>query len=187
MRGRSLILMGALAGGLAAADPAPAPDWVATLHARRALWNDPALAELNIGVRVREGVALVFGPVMNEQQAAEAIARVRLAPGIHDVVNELYVLPANDLLRKRFAPPPKPQAALTVARPLPMPADPLEEARRSDPRFSQLRIVVDRGVVTVSGPADVAAEFAERIRRLPGVDQVRRGSEAHSAGAERRP
>lgn len=185
---KSLLLAGVCAGTLQSADPAP--DWIATLHARRAVWNDPALAELNLGVRVRDGVALLFGPVLSSQQAAEAVARVRLAPGVNDVIDELYILPANDLLRKKFAKPARPLDPPTtpVVRPrIVTPMDEIDAVRQSAPRFDRLRVVYREGVVTVIGPADLAAEFADRVRSLPGVREVRRGAEAHPAGAERRP
>lgn len=94
-----------LAGGVPASDPPPFvrdADWMASLSARRALWSDPALAELHLGVYVRGGEALVWGPVLTEEQSAEAVARLRLVAGVKSVVNELYVLPADDVLRRQF-------------------------------------------------------------------------------------
>ena len=102
-----------LSGEPAPIEP-PAADWIVTLHARKALWNYPELADLNLGVRVRKGEALVWGPVLNESQAAEAVARLKLVSGIDSVVNEMYVLPANDILRRKFAKPPNPIATVTL-------------------------------------------------------------------------
>lgn len=199
---RPRILTLSLAGSLSAAVHAapPQPDWILTLQARRVVWDDPSLAELNLGVRVRDGVALLWGPVLNEQQSAEAAGRVRLVPGVNGVINELYVLPADDILRKKFAPArPEPQAAPTslsvAAAPAPpavraLPSEPidlLEDVRWSDPRFRALRVSFHNGVVTVIGPADLVAEYSERVRSLPGVRHVRGGTETHPAGAERRP
>ena len=111
----TLILPPAMALPILHAEPTlkPPPDWVVTLQARRTLWADPALADLNLGVRVRAGEALVWGPVLNEDQAAEAVARVKLVPGVSLVINELFVLPADDLLRRKFRKPGQPVSVVT--------------------------------------------------------------------------
>lgn len=179
-----------IGSGLAAVSlsggPAPtetAPDWVVTLHARKALWNDQAFADLNLGVRVRNGEALVWGPVVNDRQMAEAVARLKLVPGVASIVNEMFVLPENDLLRRKFPTPNK--AAVTVSlgaksepevKALPSsPADLIEDVRRSDMRFAGFRVVFAQGIAEIEGVSDAtaAAEFAARIRRLPGVNGVR--------------
>jgi hypothetical protein len=167
-------------------------DWAVTLAARRALWTDPALTGLNIGVCVRRGEALVWGPVFSEQQSAEAVARVRLVPGVRAVVNELYVLTADDPLRLKLTPaapmgPPTrrpagqtasyaPVAAPTGVRPLaPDFRQWAEEIRLADPRFRDLRVEWIGGVATVGGVVALHSdtlEFAERLRSLPGVDRV---------------
>jgi hypothetical protein len=179
-------------GGLAPADP-PArldQDWVLTLAARRSLWSDPVFADFNLGVRVREGQALVWGPVLTEDQAAEVVARVKLIAGIKGVVSELYVLPVDDLLRRKLqpappAPPPSRVTALALpkekaeqpaVRPIPTRvADLIEEVRTKERRFRNLRVQVTNGVATVTGsvdrPAD-AIDFADKVRQLPGVANV---------------
>lgn len=97
-------LLGGLVGwtSLDAQSPPSPPDWVITHNARRTLWSDPNLTKLNIGVRVRDGEALLWGPVLTPEQAAEAVARVKLVPGVKTVINELFVLPADDVLRRRL-------------------------------------------------------------------------------------
>jgi hypothetical protein len=163
-------------------------DWMTSLAARRALWSDPALAELHLGVYVRGGEATLWGPVLTEQQSAEAVARLRLVAGVKSVVNELYVLPADDVLRQQFRPsadnPTRNPEPGVVAIPTPRPAVRaipsdvqalVNEVRVADRRFESLRARVVGGVVTVTGsaarPAD-ALLFAERVRSLPGVDRV---------------
>jgi hypothetical protein len=171
-----------LSGEPAPAEP-PIPDWVVTLHARKALWNEPAFADLNLGVRVRKGEALVWGPVLNESQAGEAIARLKLVPGVESIVNEMFVLPANDLLRRKFAPPVQSVATVTLGtrnepsvKAIPSsPADLIEDVRRSDNRFLNFRVTFSQGIAEIEGASEpkAAAEFAARIRRLPGVTGVR--------------
>lgn len=100
------VLAGTVAwAGLDAQEPPQPPDWVITHNARRSLWSDPILAELNLGVRVRNGETLVWGPVLNDQQAIETVARLKLIPGVKLVINELYILPADDVLRRRLPNP----------------------------------------------------------------------------------
>ncbi len=65
-----------------------------TVHARKALQQDPALAPLNLGLRVRGGEARVWGPVPSEELIARALERVRAVQGILKVRNELHVAPA---------------------------------------------------------------------------------------------
>lgn len=176
--------------------PAQAParvdsDWVLTLAARRALWSDPVFADFNIGVRVKEGEALVWGPVLTEEQAAEVAARVKLIAGIRGVVSELYVLPADDLLRRKLQPSPpvapthritaltthtRDNVEVPAVRPIPSrPADFIEEVRAKERRFRNLSVQFANGVATITGavdrPAD-AIEFADKIRRLAGVTNV---------------
>jgi len=163
-------------------------DWMTSLAARRAIWSDPALAELHLGVYVRGGEATVWGPVLTEQQSAEAVARLRLVAGVKSVVNELYVLPADDVLRRQFrsvADKPVRSSDLgVVAIPTPRPlvrAIPsdvqalIDTVRAADRRFESLRALAEGGVVTVTGSASRPADallFAERVRSLPGVDRV---------------
>ena len=171
-----------LSGEPAPAEP-PKPDWVVTLQARKALWNDPDLADLNLGVRVRKGEALVWGPVLNDAQAAEAVARLKLVPGVDSIINEMFVLPANDLLRRKFAQPVKPVATITLGtrnepavKAIPSSAaDLIDDVRRSDNRFLNYRVTFSQGIAEIEGATDqtAAAEFAARIRRLPGVNGVR--------------
>lgn len=62
-----------------------------TVHARRALSEDPVLAELNLSVQVRNGVATVSGPVTADSLAGRAVRRLESVPGIYEVRNETYV------------------------------------------------------------------------------------------------
>ncbi len=188
-RAWTLVVGGGLAAislsGEPAPVPSPTPDWIVTLSARKALWNDATLAELNLGVRVKDGEALVWGPVLDAKQAAEAVARLKMVPGVNAVVNELFVLPANDLLRRKFAPPDKMIVAAPVAlgtqrepavRAMPSsPVDLIEDVRRSDGRFHNFLVTVTQGIAEIEGANDqvAAAAFTERIRKLPGVTGVR--------------
>jgi hypothetical protein len=74
--------------------PAPAPlgiigDLRITVLARRALQNDRALGPLNLGVQVRNGVAVVWGPVPSDEAARQVVAKLEALPGIDAVKVEL--------------------------------------------------------------------------------------------------
>ncbi|HTK75076.1 MAG TPA: BON domain-containing protein [Gemmataceae bacterium] len=80
------------AGG---ADPPAAVssnDGAVTLRAKKALWDNPTLLKLNLGVRVQNGVATLHGPIPHAALAEQAISSVRAVAGVRDVVSELYVV-----------------------------------------------------------------------------------------------
>jgi hypothetical protein len=96
-----LAAAGLCAAALAALAPADPPsaatskdgyrDLQLTVHVRRALREEEGLASLNVGVRVRDGVAILWGPVPSAEAIAKALARVEKVQGIFGVRNELYV------------------------------------------------------------------------------------------------
>ncbi len=90
---RLVILAGVLflsrAPRLAAQSPA-ALDMDQTLLARQALQDDPALAPLDLGVRVHNGVARLFGPVPSPALARRAVACLQALPALTGVRNELF-------------------------------------------------------------------------------------------------
>jgi hypothetical protein len=84
---------------LAAEQPrgvAEQPDLRYTLLARQALGRDPALAPLNLGVRVHRRVAVLWGPVPSEALKARAEQVLRQLPDLLDVRNELHVVTPDD-------------------------------------------------------------------------------------------
>ena len=198
MNRRSLIaglfggaLGSAIVAGADVAPPRTQPDWVMALEARRALWNDPRLCEVNLGVRVVDGEAVVWGPVLTQEMAAEAVARIQLVAGVKNVVSELYVLPADDLLRRKLLPSqPAPQArrlpevipvdqwrpAVEAVRPIPTRiVDLVDEARNRQVRFRALQVEVSNGVVNITSSPDRnqdAMDFANLARQIPGVANV---------------
>jgi len=64
------------------------------LHARKSLLDDDQLAGLNLGVRVREGVATLWGSVPSKVLAEQAVKKVGAVQGILDVRSELQVVKA---------------------------------------------------------------------------------------------
>jgi osmotically-inducible protein OsmY len=108
--GRVVLVGGISAGALtvAGAEPpaATAPnDDTLTLRAKKALWDNPALVKLNLGVRVRNGTATLHGPVPFAVLAEQAVSCVRSVSGIREVISELYVVPADNPLAQAIKEP----------------------------------------------------------------------------------
>ena len=69
----------------------PTRDVLHTLQARRLLVDDPELAALNLGVRVRNRVATLWGPVPSAELSFKAEIRLRALVELVEVRNELFV------------------------------------------------------------------------------------------------
>jgi hypothetical protein len=96
---RSTVLGAGLWVGSALAEPADVPataDVQLTLQARSALWGEDPFDKLNIGVSVRDGIAILSGAVPSTVVAEQAVAKVRAVPGIRSVTNETYIPPADE-------------------------------------------------------------------------------------------
>jgi hypothetical protein len=100
-----------------AAGPPPLPDKKLTFRdiqqtvsVRKALADDPVLGPANIGVRVQDNVAVLWGPVPSDEVRRRAVELVKKAPGVFDVrAADIYV------------------AAPAPPTPIPVPLPPLPE------------------------------------------------------------
>jgi osmotically-inducible protein OsmY len=96
---RAALLAAALLLGfgarLTAEDPL-AVDVRRTVLARQALQDDPELAPLNLGIRVLNGVAILWGPVPSAALASRAVARLQSLPELTGVRNDLFPDPWPD-------------------------------------------------------------------------------------------
>jgi hypothetical protein len=80
-----------------------------TVRARRALSEDKVLGPLNLGVRVQEGVAVLWGPVPSadlKQKARDAVKQIKGVFQVHD--DDVYVKspPPAEALAPRLPDPP---------------------------------------------------------------------------------
>lgn len=198
---RCLAVAVALAGSLVpvgAEAPKPGPpraavrDLQLTVHGRRALQEDGELAALNLGVRVRDGVATLWGPVPSVHLIARAVQRLEAVQGILEVKTELYVArpeKKNDLLAFPLAPDerlrsesasPNPESGIigglsgrTVSGP--------EPAVASRPAASLLAPVPIEAALAATPPVAPPAQLASQPlpshpdRLLLAVERVRRG------------
>jgi hypothetical protein len=125
-----------------------------TVHARRALAEDKTLARLNLGVKVRAGVATLRGPVPSADHIRRAVRTLEQVPGIHEVRSELYVSPTAT-----------PDDPLLV---LPLRPDPPTSTQSASPD----RVSGSLGTLTGRRPA-----------ALPGREDTPPGRERQQAGS----
>jgi hypothetical protein len=102
------------------AAPAPAPslrDMRLAVHVRSVLMEDGELAPYNLGVKVRGGVAVLWGPLPSVELQQRALKRAEEVQGVLSVRSEMYlatvkpaeqaltVPPTDDIIRSTSASP----------------------------------------------------------------------------------
>lgn len=92
--------------GRAAPPEAALQDLWLTLRARQVLLEDEALGKLNLGVKVRNRIATLWGPVPRADLALRAEARLRGLIELVDVRNDLLILPEKPFETPEVQPPP---------------------------------------------------------------------------------
>lgn len=98
-------------------------DWRDTQNARDALADDKYLLKFNLGVRVQNGVARLWGPVPDVNVAERAVERLRAVPGIRRIVDATHLI-AEDVSVRRREQPKQPRPGLpdpVITLPLPEP------------------------------------------------------------------
>src|SRR6516164_8974528 len=84
------------------------PDVWQTYEARKALLGDSVLGPLSLGVKVKNRVAVLWGPVPSVEIANQAVSLLQKLPGLVAVKNELDIDP--DLLLPLYLPETLPQS-----------------------------------------------------------------------------
>ncbi len=154
------------AGG---ADPPAAiacNDGALTLRAKKALWDNPALVKLNLGVRVQNGVATLHGPIPHAVLADQAISSVRGVAGVRDVVSELYVVAADNPLAQAMKEPVTARRPATTADGMTRPTN-----DRLTPDASQRPGTAPPTVLTPVAAPTVVVPLIEQIAQLRERDQ----------------
>jgi osmotically-inducible protein OsmY len=177
------------------AGPAPAAvsrDLSLQLRIRDALSDIPALAKINIGVRVNGGIVTLQGPLSSRELAEQTVSQVRKMNGVTEVRDELYVPTKDDAVAQaiprpvttnrpptvidRTVPPPKLNVTPVAGhRTLPTLLEQIDRLRSTDLRFAEIRIEIREGRVILRGHvarARDAWDFADIVGRLPGVAGV---------------
>lgn len=174
---------GAQAAGPPLARPLPLPppeavrlinDATLTVRARRQINADAALARLNLGVRVRQGLAEVWGPAGAADLPGRVKARLLEVEGITEVRCRLYAAsPRPDVLARQAGPPPLPVVVVHAAKPLgsavrspvsPNPEVPTDKSVRPVRRTEG--DLVSRPAVPPPPPPEDQSALREAIARL---------------------
>lgn len=102
-------LVAVVADAASAAEPLGAQNfrnlWQ-TVQARKALADDPLLAHLNLGVHVKDGIAILWGPAPTVELAFRAEACLKALIELIDVRNQLDISPES-LSPPPWNPPPR--------------------------------------------------------------------------------
>jgi len=115
-------VFGASAGLQQAAETAPPlpekkltfRDIQLSVHARRALADDPDLAPANLGVRVQDNVAVLWGPVSSEALKRRAVDVVKKVKGVFTVKDaDVYIAAPTVVVEASTLAPPHPPEAPT--------------------------------------------------------------------------
>ncbi len=98
-------------------------DMAHTVQARKLLLDDPRLGTLNLGVRVTNRVAVLWGPVPSQELALHAEQRLRTMFELAEVRNQLTVVNSDDAApaapeAPRYLPDAPPLTAPTPRSPL---------------------------------------------------------------------
>ncbi len=138
-------LFAATAGPPRAAEPTAPPlpekkltfrDIQLTVHARQALADDPVLGPANLGVRVQENIAVLWGPVPTEEVRRRAVEVVKKVKGVFNVRDaDVYV----------DVPPPSVPAPVRTPLPPPPPDGPTRtESASPDPATGTIGALTGR-------------------------------------------
>src|SRR5258705_339165 len=87
------ILVGTTVPARAAPPDRDLADFLQTVQACKRFQEDELLAPLNIGVKVRRRVAILWGPIPNAELALRAEQQLRTMIELIDVRNDLIVMP----------------------------------------------------------------------------------------------
>jgi hypothetical protein len=151
------------------------------LQARQALAQDSELGPLNLGVRVRQRVAVLWGPVPSADLGKRAVELVKRLPELIDVHSELHVQPVADPVLDYLppmqpppmgqpwgAPPTRPAVVFTnhSARSLPEPSSRAFQDSEAEPVLPAIRIPrSSSGPVAESTTGPPLIEAVMRVQR----------------------
>jgi osmotically-inducible protein OsmY len=198
--GLSLAVSGASAQPAAPPVPTDSPseaDWKLTLQARQALWDEDAVTAANVGVRIRQGVATVWGPTATPPEARAVVERLRKVPGVRSVVSQLYLAPAEpaphslpgpELMARAggLANPPIITSLMAPAPRVPEPGTPTTSRREPPPAVAPEPVAAILPPVPAPEPelplADRVEQARQRDRRFRNLRAEVRGGQVVVTG-----
>ena len=184
-------VFGASAGLQRAAEPPPLPDKRLTardiqlsVHARTALADDPELGPANLGVRVQDNVAVLWGPAPSEELKRRAVEVVKKVKGVFEVNDsDVYVAAVPTAVEAPLVPlgpsePPTRTEAASPPEPVTEPAGALtaRPAVEAPPPEVVLRAPLPLGERT---PARTMSAVPPVDGLAAAVDQVRQAEERY--------
>ena len=161
-----------------------------TVQVKQAFSQDKELAQANLRVNVREGVAVLSGPASSAELIAKAIQKTKEVRGVLSVKSELYVSAPRQPPPEFVRPAPEPPTQTTSASPPREPAaaklttvvkpeavsllERIEKVRQSDRRYRLIRVEVEARLLTsLSLPSPRGTRAA--ARRPPAPLRARGG------------
>jgi hypothetical protein len=183
-------VFGATAGLEWAAEPAaPAAekqlsyrDIQLTVHARKALADDAAVGPGNLGVRVQNNVAVLWGPISSEELKKRAVEIVKKVKGVYEVRDADVYIAAPPLEVETAAIPPAPAETPThteSASPDPATGSILSLTSRSPAEAAPAPVVVLRPPLALgeSAPTRTVSQAPPAEGVVAAVEQVRLSNE----------
>ena len=185
-------VFGATAGLEWAAEPAaPASekqlsyrDIQLTVHARKALADDAAVGPGNLGVRVQNNVAVLWGPISSEELKKRAVEIVKKVKGVYEVRDtDVYIAAPPPEVETAALPPPAPAAEAPThtesASPDPVSGAILSLTSRSPAEPAPAPVVVLRPPLALgeSAPTRTVSQAPPAEGVVAAVEQVRLSSE----------
>jgi hypothetical protein len=173
------LAFGASAGQQPAAPPLPDKklsyrDITLTVHARKALGDDPELGALNLGVRVQDNVAVLWGPAPSDELKRRAVEVVKKVKGVHEVRDaDVYIAAARPAGGPPIPPPPDEPTRTESASPNPDPGTPGALTAKPDAE-APIPVVVLCPPSPAEGPPLIDG-------LAPAVEVVRRGDPRFAA------
>jgi BON domain len=186
----TVAVVGATAGLEWAAEPASPlsdkklsyRDIQLTVHARKALADDTAVGPGNLGVRVQNNVAVLWGPISSEELKKRAVEVVKKVKGVYEVRDaDVYVAAALPVVETAALPKPAadPPTHTESASPDPVSGAILSLASRSPVEAAPAPVVVLRAPLPLSGsaPTQTVSQAPPDGGLEAAVDRVRQNNE----------
>jgi BON domain len=185
-------VFGATAGLEWAAEPAPPlsekkltyRDIQLTVHARKALADDAAVGPGNLGVRVQNNVAVLWGPISSEELKQRAVEVVKKVKGVYEVRDaDVYVAAPPPVVETAALPPPTSATDAPThtesASPDPVSGAILSLASRSPVEAAPAPVVVLRAPLPLNGssPTQTVSQAPPDEGLGAAVEQVRQNSD----------
>jgi hypothetical protein len=187
----TIMAIGATCGLQWGAEPAPPRsekaltyrDIQLTVHARKALADDAAVGPGNLGVRVQNNVAVLWGPISSEELKKRAVDILKKVKGVYEVRDaDVYIAAPAPVIETATAPPTSPADAPThteSASPDPVSGTILSLTSRSPAAAAPTPVVVLQAPLALgaSSPTRTVSQAPPAEGVVAAVERVRQNNE----------